>query len=198
MSNPSRPLFSLPLAATTTAAVLLAACASQYDPAYEYHSPTRAAAVRSPGPNRGTGPVAARVSAEVIGLRDGAPDGHSVIDVKLRVERTGEAAVRLVADETRLVTADETALRPAAGVSLGPAVPAVGGASSWRAEFPLPSRERSSFDLSTLELRVALDVDGRRETVHVPFERGIRVFLWADPWGWPGPDYKGLPQGWRK
>jgi hypothetical protein len=189
MSNQPSPR---PLLSALLLASVLAGCASTYDTGYVFQPRPREASVRGPGGQAG------RVSATVLGVREEGPDGRAEIDVKVRVERYGETPVSVVPDELRLVTGDRETLVVRDVRTLGPAIAASGGAAVLQAAFPLPGRDPSKFDLSGLDLVVAVDVGERRETVHLPFQRGATEFLWIDPWGWPGPDYNGNPTGWRK
>lgn len=181
----SRRLLPLVLAAALTG------CAT-YDPAYHYGS--RPATARLAG---GAG-RAGNVEALVLGVRDGADGPRAGIDVRLRVERSGAVPVSVPTDDLRLVTAGSVELAAGEIRTIGPSVPAAGGAATFVITFPLPGRHASASDLRGLTLHVPVDVDGRRETVCVDFEKSAPVYLWSDPWGWPGPDYSGRPTGWRQ
>ena len=188
------PHLSRPLLATVSALLLLlllAGC-STYDSAYHYGSrPTSA-------PLPGDVGHAARVEAQVLGVRENADGPRAGIDVRLRVERSGAVPVSVSTGDLRLVTAGSEELMATDVRALGPVIPAAGGAASFEVTFALPGRRAGAFDLHGLSLLVPLDVDGHRETTFVAFEKSPLLYLWTDPWGWPGTDFSGNPTGWRQ
>lgn len=171
--------------------LLLAGCAT-YDTAYLFDPVTDTAAV--PGPDGDAG----RVQARVLGIREAGADGHAAIDVRLRLERYGATTVALPAASLRIETAAKVPAPLHAIKAMGPEVPAQGGACAFEATFALPGRDPSQFDLAGLSLHVPVDVGGKLESVTLNFQRGATVYLWVDPWNWPGLDYTGRQTGWRE
>ena len=179
------------LVSSLPAAALLAGCAT-YDSGLDFQPRPCAAQVRGPDGHAG------RVEATVLGVREGGRSTPASVDVKVRVERFGALPVAVPAENLRLMTGDRETLEACDVKPIGPAVAASGGAATFQATFALPGRDPASFDLSDLDLLVPVDVDGRRQTVTLAFQRGETSYLWADPWNWPGEDYSGNPTGWRR
>lgn len=169
----------------------LAGCASRYEPGWEFGPRT--------GPRPVSGPVgrAGRVDAAVVGVRENDVAGRAAIDVSVRVERFGDAPLALDGDSLRLVAGPHR-LAPSSVTPRRNGVAPRGGAETWDVTFPLPTRDPAGTDLAAVAIEVPVDVGGRAERVDLRFDRIEPAFLWTDPWGWPGPDFTGHPQGWRR
>lgn len=166
-------------------------CAT-YSPGYVFHALSgHGASVRASEGEVG------RVHAAVLGLRN-AGNAGVVIDVRIRVERFGTAAITVTAEDLRLVTGGAEALVASSVRAVGPEVPASGGAATFEATFPLSGHLARVFDLGDIDLVVALDVAGRPEVVTLGFERTAAVYLWGELSLWSARDFTGNRTGWRR
>jgi hypothetical protein len=163
------------------ALAVLAGCAT-YDPNYEF-DPAPAVATIVP-PDGGGG----RLLATVLGVRNAHDDEPPAIDVRVRVERSGETPLSLDVGAMSLVTADMTALRPADPP--GTTLAAADAAAVRDVAFPLPAgRDADDLGLSGLSLLAPVTVGARRIEISIPFRRV--EYVWPDPWWGPGWGFGG-------
>ncbi|MHC4447723.1 MAG: hypothetical protein ACYSXF_08100 [Planctomycetota bacterium] len=163
------------------ALVILGGCASTYDQRYLYEP--RLVDVEAPVPGQADAtPVRTLVTVAGVRRADSQADLPASVEIRLRIENAGPAAVSFDPETLALFSADFTQFpapitRPAERVEIPP-----GQAATIEVFFPFPDgRYPGDLDLGGLNLRWALLIDGQPVSCSTTFNR--RRYLYPR-FGW--------------